>query len=200
MQVLGAGSRNCTFIKHRDYVAPRDTDPGALGAGSLQAFRPKRSLSVAALQPSSVHPPFGVTDTPNSVPWERHFSLPPVPPHTVSGVCLTPFHKLNLTLPPQASLLLGFLPDPVIDFALDILSPAHGVHPHIIKLMVSKLIFPVWLLSLASCLGTHRLPLAFTSMNPGISVCAPSSFTSYVRGRHLALNWTPKSHPTLASY
>lgn len=46
-------------------------------------------------------------------------SLPAAPSHKLY---LVPFH-------PQALLLWGFFPDPVLDFVLDILSPAHVFHP-----------------------------------------------------------------------
>lgn len=91
-----------------------------------------------------------------------------------------PSHELNLALPPQALLLLGFLPDPVLDFVLDILSPAHGLHFHMVKLTVSKLTFPVWLLSLASCLGTHCLPKLSPARTQASLFCVSSSFTAYV--------------------
>lgn len=82
-----------------------------------------------------------------------HCVLPP-------GACLSllaaPSHKLYLApLPPQARLLLGFSPGPVLDFVLGILSPAHGFLPQHGQVDVSKLTFPVQLLSLASCLGAH---------------------------------------------
>lgn len=97
-------------------------------------------------------------------------------PPACSWACLrllaAPSHKLYLApFRPQALWLLGFFPHPVLDFALDILSPARVFRPlhgqaDGVKSNISSAV------ALLGLLPRHTLPSrALLSVKPGISNC-----------------------------
>jgi hypothetical protein len=161
-----------------------------------------------------VNPSLGVFLTQATLfPCREPFPSPRLCFHVLApGTCLSlaaapPSHELYLApFHPQPFCSWDFSQILSLTLSLTFCPQPMFSAPYIAKLLVSKPIFPVQLLSLASCLGTHCLPGSSQreARHLTLHICfvylLPSLPVSEKGGTHLAVNWTPKSHPSLAAY